>query len=255
MPKRKTYKGRQTQRSGNTKRRRTGTYQFQGTRYVVPRTMGPFAASESKYFDSFRQQVAVAEPSSWAGTEIDPATLNTLFCPTEGSDIDNRVGRKVQVYKLAIRGIINTPTISDFPDIELAPSFRIIIFQDKQTNGVQAQGEELMETAAASTDVVITGFQNRANFGRFKVLKDLVLRPRIITSMTDGTATSSQGVSAIHFKVTVKFKKPVVVKFNATNGGTVGDIVDNSFHMIAVSTSTSFASQLSYTCRGYYKDN
>lgn len=92
---------------------------------------------------------------------------------------------------------------------------------------------------------------------RFRVLKDMILRPRILTAMTDGTNTSSQGCSDTVFKMTVKFKKPVVVKFNATNAGTIGDIVDNSFHLIGIMSNDDLTNSglISYQCRGYYKDN
>lgn len=251
MPKRKSYPGRNGNQRRYYKARRTTTGRV---RTYVPRTMGPFSVSESKYFDSTGNQLAIAESTSWAGTELDPTTLNTLVVPTEGSDIDNRVGRKIQLYKLSMRGMVFTGGISDYPDVQTSPSYRLILYLDKQTNGVQAQGEELMGGSGASR-LAFTAFQNRANFGRFKVLKDLLLRPRIVTAVTDGTNTSSQCFSDINFKITIKFKKPLVMKFNATNGGTVGDIVDNSLHLIGISSASSYDSALTYNCRAYYKDN
>lgn len=255
MPKRKTYYGRQTQRKGYYKRRRTGNYNFQPTRQFVPRTMGPLAISESKYFDS-GQFIAVPEGTAWTGTEVDPTTLNTLCVPTEGSDINNRIGRKIQVYKLSLRGLVQSTAEADEADVLGTPAIRIVLFQDKQTNGVQAQGEELMQAPyTPDVGVTFTTFQNTANFGRFRMLKDIILRPRIVTAVTDGASTSSQNTSDISFKITVKFKKPVIIKFNATNGGTIGDIVDNSFHLLAQKSNANFAHTLKYTCRTYYKDN
>lgn len=224
-------------------------------RRYVPRTMGPFSVSESKYFDSTRAAVAIPEVSAWTGTELDPSTINTLVCPQEGSDIDNRVGRKIQVYKLAIRGVMEHTALQDQTDIITNPAIRLILYMDEQTNGVQAQGEDLMEATTGSPQGVFTGFQNKANFGRFRVLRDKIFYPRDVSSMTDGANTSSQNAVAIPFKMTVKFRKPVVIKFNATNGGTVGDIVDNSFHLIGCKSGTGFATVLTYTCRSYYKDH
>lgn len=226
-------------------------------RQYIPRTLGPLAVSESKYYDAWLSNtVIVNTATSWAGTEVDPSPRNTLFVPTEGSDINNRIGRKVSLYKLAVNGIITPTGVSDAADVDSSGAIRVILFQDMQTNGVQAQGEELMQVST-SAELGVSAFQNPANFGRFRVLKDLILRPRLVTAVTDGTNTSSQNTSQIVFKMVVKFKKPVVVKFNATNAGTVGDIVDNSFHMLAMYSvpNPGITYSISYKSRGYYKDN
>lgn len=256
MSKRKTPYGGYSTYQRTYKKRRTNNGNQKRYRRYVPRTMGPFHATESKYFDSYKSSTSIVNAiSSWAGTEIDPSTLNTLFAPTEGSDINNRIGRKVQVYKISIRGLIEPAPYPDGDDILSSPYYRLILFQDKQSNGVQAQGEEVMgPPGTAAQNLTINTFQNTANFGRFKVLKDLVLRPRIVTASTDGTNTMSQNFSTIPFKVTYKFKNPVVVKFNATNGGSIGDIVDNSFHLLLTDSNTSFLNTVAYQCRTYYKD-
>lgn len=223
-------------------------------RSVVPRTMGPFAQTESKYFDSFVSAAAVAESVDWTGTEIDPAA-NSIFTPTEGADIDNRIGRKASMYKLAIRGVIVPGTLADQADILPSPVCRIILFMDMQTNGGQAQGETVMAAPGAATAALtFCTFQNTANFGRFRVLRDKTFKLGIITSGTDGVSTTSQGSQVIPFKLTVKFPTPVEVRFNATNGGTIGDVVDNSFHMLAQKSGGDFTHTISYQARCYYKD-
>lgn len=228
-------------------------------RQFVPRTMGPFAVSESKYFDSFVNAAAISEGVAWTGTELVPATLNTLVVPTEGSDINNRIGRKISVYKIAIRGVIATDILADQGLIVRGPDYRIIVFCDKQTNGVQVQGETLMAAPQAATNVLaFSTFQNLGNLGRFRVLRDKIIRsPAVAQSQDNDNATNSTcstTIPDIPFKFTLNFKTPVVMRFNSANGGTIGDIVDNSFHMIGIKTSTVFASTMSYQCRAYYKD-
>jgi len=245
------------QRERATQRIRRGRRQgkLSDMRQTVARTMGPFAVSESKYFDSFKSAQTIAETTSWAATEADPTTLDTLFVPQEGSDIDNRIGRKVSVYKIALRGVISASLASDQTDTLQNPAVRLILFQDQQSNGVQAQGEELMASPGAATSALtFSTFQNLANLGRFRVLRDKTIRGTITVTGTDGASTTSQRANDIPFKITVKFTKPVVVKFNATNGGTIGDIVDNSFHLLAVKSNADYTTVISYQCRTYYKD-
>lgn len=261
MPKRKSYPG----RNGNQKRtyykkRRLGPNTY-SRRTFVPRTMGPFAVSESKYTDTVfggpvRDQ---ATGQAWNGTELDPTATpaNTLFAPPQGTGIDERVGRSVHLYKLSIRGILTSTAEANQADILSSPFTRLILYIDQQTNGVQSQGEDVIGSIVASTDLftAIQFHQNINNFGRFRVLKDVILRPRIVTAGTDGANTNSQNISHIPFKMSVKFPKPLRIKFDGTTaGGSVADIVDNSLHLIGMSSNGDFTTNLSYSCRGYYKD-
>lgn len=223
-------------------------------RSFVPRTMGPFAMTESKYFDSFRA-IVVPESNDWTATECDPSTLNTLFVPQEGSDLDNRIGRQVHVYRMCIRGVIAAATLNDQADMINVPAVRLILFMDQQTNGIQAQGEELMAAPGAATAALtFSTFQNTANFGRFRVLRDKTMKLGIANAFTDGTSTGSIAIQHIPFKMNVRFRNPISVRFNGVNGGSVGDIVDNSFHLLAQKSGTQYDHTLHYQCRTYYKD-
>lgn len=264
--KRKTYYGRDAYNKYPQKRLKTATgYRAYRARPSVARTRGPMIASESKYTDSGIDATAISEGTTWVGSELDPlAPANTLFAPPQGAGIDERIGRRVALYKLAIRGVISTTALQDQADIVSSPGVRIVVYVDKQTNGIQSQGEEVMALGSpasafaltATQETAFNSFQNINNFGRFHVLKDKTYTPRIVTSGTDGASTTSQCVSQICFKMVIKFRKPLMIKFDGSTGsyGSVADIVDNSIHLIAVKSSTAFAHTLQYISRGYYKD-
>ena len=140
---------------------------------------------------------------------------------------------------------------------------RLVLFQDKQTNGSQAQGEELMQAPATATaPLAVQTFQSLANFGRFRVLKDKILSFNFQANAADNVTTTgnnftnSQEMPSIPFKITHTFRKPVIVHFNGSNGGAgdgdIGDIVDNSFHLLLNSESSVGA--LSYNCRTTFTD-
>lgn len=247
--------GKRTYRYANPRAAATARRKYRARRSVVPRTMGPFSVSESKYFDSYISDTSLPEGTAWTGTELDPAA-NTLFAPVEGSDINNRIGRKVSVYKISIRGVIYQTPLQDGTDPLSTAANRLILYMDTQTNGTQAQGEDLMGTpGAATTQLTFCTFQNLANVGRFRVLRDIILRPAPTVTTTDGANTTAETWSHVPFKMNVRFRKPIIVKFNATNGGTVGDIVDNSFHIIGQRSTSDGTGKISYQCRTYYKDN
>lgn len=215
--------------------------------------MGGLLATERKYFDATRTNLALTAPNTWAGTEVDPPTLNTLFCPVEGSDINERIGRKVSVLSIKIRGTFYVPVQANQTATDLGAFVRFILFQDLQTNGSQAQGEELMTGSGVNAPLNISQFQSTANFGRFRVLKDKVQSLRDPQIAWDGTNIEQSGYY-VPFKCSYNFAKPVMVRFNSTNGGSVADIVDNSFHMIAMIPQSSLAPEIYYVCRTVYVD-
>lgn len=218
----------------------------------VSRTMGVQAVTEKKYFDSYDSADALVAANDWTGTEIDPAG-NTLFYPAEGAAINQRIGRKVSVTKLKIRGHIYCAKNNAANG--LAPTLcRMILYQDMQTNAAQAQGEQLMASPGAATALqCVTTYQNLANVGRFRVLKDKMITIQNPALSYDGAAEDANGLIK-PFKFNITFRKPVVVRFNATNGGTVADIIDNSFHLIANCSSIELAPTVYYQCRVVYTD-
>lgn len=222
------------------------------TRTYVPRSLGnPRAVTERKYYDVEAAVSLNALTTTWAGGEADPTTLNTLFVPVTGDDYNNRTGRKVSVIALKIRGYINCSNQIDQTAAEAPNVCRVIVVLDQQTNATQLNAEDVITSGAGSQ--AINMFQNPAFFGRFKVLKDkrMVMQNPAITF--DGTNVEQNGINK-SFEWIFKFKKPIVIHFNATNGATVADIVDKSFHIIAGATSVSMTPILSYKCRTTFLD-
>jgi len=183
------------------KRRRQGgmtiTRSAGTQRIFVPRSLGtPLAITERKYFDSeLSAGTGVTNASSWAGTEFDPTTLNTLFVPVTGDDFNNRTGRKVQVLAIKIRGHINIPAQADQTAEDNGAFMRLILVQDRQTNAAQLNAEDVINSGGAN--VAINMFQNPAFFGRFRVLKDKNIALNTLAAVYDGTNIEQPGIVAL----------------------------------------------------------
>lgn len=232
--------------SSTVKRAPYNNYKF------TARSFGnPLAISERKYFDSeLSASAIVAVTTSWAGSELDPATLS-LFNPINGTDFNNRVGRKLQVKSLKIRGFINVAAQTNQAAVDSSALIRCLLVMDKQTNAAQLNGEDVISSGAAS--VATAMFQNPAFFGRFRVMKDkrwVIQNPSV---SWDGTNIEQAGLIK-PFEWIVKFRKPLYVHYNGTNGGTVADVIDHSFHLIAGTTNTDLAPTMSYKCRTTFID-
>lgn len=240
----------------------------------VARTRGAAVTGEMKYFDSAltSTNLAVVTTTWVAGTMKNPsttinlgaaavATPQCLFAPTVGSALNQRIGRSVLVRKLKIRGTLEQGSRSGAigaGTADLGTKVRLLLVQDMQTNAAQMTGAALLNDATDAT-TTIDSFQNPNNFGRFRVLKDKVLNfsnPNFTVGETAaGSYNSYQQGMVKFFKFNVNFKIPVKVQFNATNGGTVADIVDNSFHIVAgVVSADNTNIALSYYSRVAYKE-
>jgi len=218
----------------------------------VPRTFGnPQARTERKYYDVEFSGAVPAITTTWQFTNADPGTVQTLFAPIQGNDYFNRIGRKVQLIALKIRGHISCAAQANQTAGDDVGGCRVLLVQDKQTNATLATGDLIIASGAGSQ--AINMFQNPANFGRFKMWKDkrwILESP----SMTyDGTNIEQAGLQK-NFEWIIKFRKPITIHFNSTNGGTYADIIDNSFHIFAGTNSAALVPTLSYKCRATFLD-
>lgn len=220
---------------------------------------------ETKYMDSELQATAIAATTTtWvAGTILDPTTTINLgsaavatplgLCqPIVGAALNNRVGRSINVHKVKLNAVIGVAAIQAQASPSTSCKIRVLLVQDMQTNAAQMTGAQLLNDAGTAS-TTINSFQNPNFFGRFKVLKDKTMKVSDLNLAGDA-ASADQASQKLCFKMHHRFKKPVLVHFNATNGGTVADVIDNSFHVIAGCDSTSFAPQLAYYSRVTYKD-
>jgi len=223
-------------------------------REFVHRPFGnALAVTERKYdTQSVTSTALVASASDWTGTEFDPAGgVDSLFAPASGDGYNQRDGRKVQLLALKIKGQLKVPAVSDVLVGQAGCHCRIIVYQDKQTNGAQAQGENVIMAAANNA---INQFQNPDNFGRFNVLKDknFTLHP-VVTGQSSATEIEVFG-RVVPFKFMIKFKKPVTIHYNSTTTATITAVVDNSFHLIANCSSVTIAPTIQYIVRGTFID-
>ena len=220
---------------------------------AIGRTPGGGVLGEMKYFDTAVNMGQVPISNSWTGTTIDPTTFNTLCVPVVGAGFNQRIGKEINIVKLKIRGNFNVFSHENQAASVPATVIRFGIFQDMQTNGTQAGGQLVMTPTNTAAQAPFT-FQNIDNFGRFKVLKDktcVIQDPNLA-----GDSTTHDVNARTHtFKMTLKFRKPIQVRFNNTNGGTIADIIDNSLHFFANSNgNVTFQPYVNYLCRVCYKE-
>lgn len=231
----------------------------------VGRARGAAVTGEMKYFDAENSSTAlVACTTTWpANTLVNPLTTinlgdvavanpNCLFAPKVSAALNGRIGRKVKVMKIKVRGHIRVQAQAVQPAADNACKIRIALVMDKQTNSAPMTSALLFNDAAAA-DSTINSFQNPNNFGRFRILKEKIIDISNV-SMTGAAGAIEQAAFVRSFKMTVKFRIPQLVNFNAGIAGTVADIIDNSFHIVCGCNSVSYLPTLCYYVRTAYKE-
>jgi len=206
-------------------------------RLFVPRTPGGQIVAEKKYFDSSSFRTIVDADINFANQVLDPLTLNCLFAPTKGNSIENREANAVHVHTIKLRGnILRSSTVDGNQDQPML--IRIILVQDKQTNGTQMVSENLIQSGVVGpVPPAIFMFQNTGSFGRYQILKEKFLYHQTVPLVRDQTTGNLiNSIQQMFFKMSYKFSSPLKVQFNSSNSGTVADIVDHSFHLIVACT-------------------
>jgi len=152
-----------------------------------------------------------------------------LCAPTPGSDMTNRIGRKIRIKSVYIRGDLRQQAASALSvNVGSYPLLaRMIIFVDNQPNGAAPALTDILKEALSSSQL------NLNNRDRFKVLcdKQWALDPYLNVD----TATQSRGAVGRCIQAIKVYKKlDIETIFNAGTAGTVADINTGALYMLWV---------------------
>jgi len=150
----------------------------------------------------------------------------TLLCvPQLGSDMNNRIGRKLTVKSIYIKGRVQTSaSITPAGNARIpAQQARMIILIDFQPNGAEPLVSDLLTAATPQAQLNIN------NRDRFRILtdKEYVFDPYISNTTADTAVASADN----QIKLVKKYKVlNQEVIFN-TSTGTVADITSGAIYM------------------------
>lgn len=154
-------------------------------------------------------------------------TFLLLACPTPGTDMNGRIGRKIVLKSLYVRGFVCTESSRNTSiDDVIVPSThcRMIIFVDCQPNGAAPAVTDLLVEATTSSQL------NLNNRDRFKVLcdKQYAFDPLYFNNnATFAMASASRQIYNVK-----KYKKlNIETIFNAGSAGTIADITSGALYM------------------------
>lgn len=222
---------------------------------------------ETKYFDTvFSQTIASAQ--DWTGTEVpcvnylqsDGTTVgaytdSALIPSSIGAGYGQVNGSKYLLKKLRLKGSVIPTVRSDQADVISPVGVRIILVQDMQPQGAQAQGETIFSDMGNQFQMHYSFLAMAAGAGgRFRILKDKLFMCQPGQAGADGAATNSVSSNGFNFKFNVNFNKPIQVMLKANSATpTVASLSNCNIFLIAHATAA-ITPVINGAARAYYCD-
>lgn len=147
--------------------------------------------------------------------------VQVICVPTLGNDYVNRVGRKITIKSVFIKGYIRTEiSLSLAAANATSQAARVLLVYDDQPNGALATVTDILNSADPASQL------NLNNRDRFRILKEkfFVFDPYL------GAAFAGRQIYPIKI-----FKRlNLDVTFNGVNGGTIADIQTGALLMVYI---------------------
>lgn len=212
------------------------------------RSVGSRGTPETKFVDT-------ASFSANFVSTATPPTAVPLIIPVQGAAAYNRIGQKITLRSLRMRGLIaNSAT-----GIQILG--RVLVVYDKQANAALPVWTDviLAVTSAGAASSNITDGLNMANRDRFIVLADEQINFPAITN-TGGVLSNlafpqEKNPSMFNFDRFIPLKD-MEMHFNNTNGGTYADIQTGSVSVFFAMEAGGTAASWTFTgsTRARYRD-
>lgn len=163
------------------------------------------SGGERKFLD-----VTVDDGVVAIGANVQDASGQEIVKVPEGNGESNRVGRKIVVTDIMMKGVITI--LSTETQALTSDSIRILLVQDLQCNGAQPSDTDILETATFNS------WRNLANSGRFKILMDQAY------PMQCASGGGSTGTVYGESKKQISFYKKCHIPIEYDNSATTGAV-------------------------------
>lgn len=208
--------------NNNYKRRPSGNVRYDNLVVARPTRMAPLATRGWNFPNTGESKVIdIAVGTLQVNTT---GTISLLNGCIQGTDYTQRIGRKIQLKSLYVRGRVQLETALN--GVQISPQMaRMMLVVDTQPNGVVFAITDLLNTAAPESQL------NLNNRDRFMIIcdKEWVFDPYII----QGTATQSFAVGGRTISPLKKYKKlNMETIFNSGNAGTIADMTSGALYMV-----------------------
>ncbi len=212
--------------------------------HVTLKSHTGYYGTETKFRNN--QLTTTALSTSWQ--TLNPTTADTLTAVTQGTSESQHLGRTMFMTSLHLKGefFVTVAESATTPAPDAVVRYAIVL--DTDTKGTEVTATDVFD-ASQTTDRF--AFRNLQHTSRLKVFHDRTFMMRPVNMNEGAINLFAHGTRTHQFSVNLHFKKPIRVLFSGTTA-VVGDIVDNSFHFVCISSGA--AVSVSYQVRLRFKD-
>lgn len=209
--------------------------------------------NEKKFFDA-TYSVFIPTSTDASGGEVDPPTLLSLNCPSQGDTPTQRDGRSISMDSIDVRGVVTCGAQSQTnPDV--VPDVLIALVLDLQTNGAQLRSEDVYTNPGATgsnPSVLATCvFRNLSYASRFTILASRRITPTDFAGAIqpiDSGSVRQQG-AVVPFSLHADLRGMKTNFIAGETDSTIGAIADKSVHLIAYTSDDGTQPVLRYNSR------
>lgn len=210
-----------THSSADLGRTKTRTVKKKKGDYQAGRELPKAPKSELKAYDLAHTVLAITNVAG-------PPNFFCMNAMVNGAELYQRVGRKVYNKSLHIRGRFE-PSGGSTDDYA-----RLLVIYDSQPNGAFPTIQTLLQDSNAAAATTVDSGINLANRQRFKVLRDYPVLLGVAGAAANTTIIPDPILHSYNVDMFIKLKGLESV-YNATNGGTVADIMSGVIFIVALS--------------------
>ncbi len=193
----------------------------------------PFRAGRDRVGGYYGRYAGRNAELKFKDTTVDDAIIaaggvitNSVCLIAQGTGETERIGRKCTIRAIHWRGSLTLPA----QELQGAPGdgerFRLIMYQDKQTNGATATQAGILEST------LYDSYRNLANSGRFNILCDqhIVMNYQTETHFAVNSFSHSEVIRNFHFNK----KCNIPLEFDNTVGA-ITELRSNNLGLLIVS--------------------
>jgi len=179
-------------------------------------------------------EMKVADTNIIAAITNSGASSVTAICvPTPGTDMTNRIGRKILIKSIYVKGMIRIEDTTTATDSSSAGQYlRVAVVMDYQPNGATAAATDIFTSTNAISHV------NLNNRDRFKIISDKYYNLGTFFH-TAATGVGMVDKSIVNVKIYKKCRYEVI--FNAGSAGTTADISSGALLLVLQSSASAGA--------------
>lgn len=227
-------------------RPRSMPIQFRKRRKVYPSNLPELKVKNNLLIGS-----ALTENSDASGMEKDQSTTVSAVTMLQGITSATRIGQQITVTSWHVKGNVSSiPFVN--ATVGLHPyTFFIALVLDKHTNGAQIKSEDVYNNVGGSTITCTQLMRNPNNMQRFKILDSRIIKVKSPPQTWDGTNMEGNGTIAL-FDMFVRFNPPLVVNYTGSSDS-IGNVRDNSLHILACVSDVDLLPTISYGSRIRYR--